>query len=365
MRDQQDVLRGKRLGLVTNATGRDRRGRSTIDVLAGESTWKLAALFSPEHGIRGDASAGESVDSGTDQQTGLPVHSLYGETTRPTATMLRDLDVLVHDIQDVGARVYTYTSTLLEVLRAGAEQRVPVVVLDRPNPIGGLEVEGTVLDPRFTSFVGAAPMAMRYGMTIGELGGYFNGELGLGADLTVVPLRGWQRSMWLDETGLPWVNPSPNLRSLAAAAVYSGTVLFEGTTLSEGRGTDRPFEWVGAPGLDGAQWASRLNAAGLPGVRFSAAARTPDASKHAGRECQGVLLHITDRARVQPMALGVTMLALCPARVDFNASMFDRLAGTDRVRLALQAGASAGEIVASWQPDLDRFREIRSRYLLY
>jgi uncharacterized protein YbbC (DUF1343 family)/CubicO group peptidase (beta-lactamase class C family) len=365
MRERKDTLRGRRIGLVTNTTGRDRQGRSTIDVLFGEPSWKLVALFSPEHGIRGDVAAGESVDAAVDSHTGLPIHSLYGETTRPTAAMLRGLDVLVYDIQDVGARVYTYTSTLLEALRGAAAHGIPVVVLDRPDPIGGEAVEGTVLDPRFTSFVGAAPIAMRYGMTIGELGRYFNAELHVDAELNVVPLQGWQRSMWLDDTALRWVNPSPNLRSLSAAAVYPGTVLFEGTTLSEGRGTDRPFEWIGAPGLDAAEWAARLTAAGVPGVRFSAAARTPDTSKHAGRECQGVLLEITDRARVQPMALGVTMLALCPVPVDFNATMFDRLAGTDRVRLALLAGTAPSEIAASWEPELERFREIRSRYLLY
>ena len=365
MREQRQLLRGRRVGLITNPTGRARGGGSTIDVLYGEPSWRLAALFSPEHGIRAEAAAGQSVDSATDPRTGLPIYSLYGDTTRPTPAMLRDLDVLVYDIQDDGARVYTYTSTLLEAMRASAEHGVQIVVLDRPNPIGGVEVEGTVLDPRFTSFVGAAPIAMRYGMTIGELGRYFNVELHVGADLQVVPLQGWQRSMWFDETGLTWVNPSPNLRSVSAAGVYPGTVLFEGTSLSEGRGTDRPFEWIGAPGLNAAEWASRLNSPGLPGARFSAAPRTPDSSKHAGRLCQGVQIELADRTRVQPMALGVTMLALCPAPVEFNASSFDRLAGTDQVRLNLQSGRSASDIVASWQPDLVRFTRTRAGYLLY
>ena len=365
MGSARDLLKGRRIGLVTNATGRDSQGRSTIDVLFGDSSWRLVALFSPEHGIRGDAAAGQTVDTATDPQTGLAINSLYGETTRPTTAMVRDLDVLVYDIQDVGARVYTYTSTLLEVMRAGAEHSVPIVVLDRPDPIGGVEVEGTVLDQRFTSFVGAAPIAMRYGMTIGELGRYFNAELRVGCDLQVVQLRGWQRSMWLDDTGLPWVNPSPNLRSLSAAAVYPGTVLFEGTSLSEGRGTDRPFEWIGAPDLDATEWAARLNSAAMPGVRFSAARRTPDSSKHAGRECQGVSIELTDRNRVQPMALGVTMLGLCPAPLGFSDATFDRLAGTDQVRLALRSGTPPRDIVASWQPALEKFREVRARYLLY
>jgi len=361
--DQSDLLRGKRIGLITNPTGRDRQGRSTIDVLSEERAWRLAALFSPEHGIRGDADAGASIDSGVDPRTGVPVHSLYGQTTRPTADMLRGVDVLVYDMQDVGARVYTYTATLLEAMRASAEHGVPIVVLDRPNPIGGAAVEGTVLDSRFTSFIGPAPIAMRYGMTIGELGRYYNGELSVGADLTVVPLQNWRREQWFDQTGLAWVNPSPNLQSLAAATVYPGTVLFEGTDLSEGRGTNRPFEWLGAPGLDADAWASRLNAAGLPGVRFSAASRTPNASKHAGAACQGVLIEVTDRTRVQPMAMAVTMLATVARQ--FEASMFDRLAGTDHLRLALQAGTPPAEIVASWQPDLDAFRARRAKYLLY
>ncbi len=365
LQQQQHLLRGKRLGLVTNATGRDSQGRSTIDVLFAEKSWTLAALFSPEHGIRGDAAAGESVDAATDQKTGLPIYSLYGQTTRPTAAMLRSVDVLVYDIQDVGARVYTYTSTLLEVMRAGAEHGVPVVVLDRPNPITGDAVEGTVLDPKFTSFVGAAPIAMRYGMTIGELGRYFNGELQIGTQLEVVPLQGWQRRMWFDQTGLEWVNPSPNIRSLSAATVYPGTVLFEGTTLSEGRGTDRPFEWIGAPGLDASTWANRLNTAGVPGVSFSAAQRTPDSSKHARELCQGVLVDVKDRDALQSMALGVTMLSLLPRSPDFDAATFDRLAGTDRLRLALEAGTSAAEIIASWQSDIGRFKSTRDKYLLY
>jgi uncharacterized protein YbbC (DUF1343 family) len=360
IRERTELLASKRVGLVTNATGRDASGRSTIDVLFESKAWQLAALFSPEHGIRGDVAAGAGVDSTTDARTGLPIHSLYGQTTRPTPAMLRGLDVLVYDIQDVGARVYTYISTLLEVLKAG----LPVVVLDRPNPIGGVAVEGTVLDMRFTSFVGAAPIAMRYGMTIGELGRWFNGELQLGVDLTVVPLRNWSREMWFDQTGLEWVNPSPNLRSLAAATLYPGTVLFEGTTLSEGRGTDRPFEWIGAPWIDGPAWAGRLNnAAAVPGVRFSAAERTPDTSKHAGRACQGVLIEIVDRAQLRPMDMALTLLSTVER--DFAAQTFDGLAGTDTVRLALSAHRPPGDISAAWEPDLARFRASRARYMLY
>jgi uncharacterized protein YbbC (DUF1343 family) len=309
------------------------------------------------------------VQSATDRQTGLPVYSLYGETTRPTPAMLRGLDTLVYDIQDVGARVYTYIATLLEVMRAGAEHGKAVVVLDRPNPIGGDQVEGNVLDPRFTSFVGPAPIAMRYGLTVGELGRWFNGELNIGCDFTVIRLHGWRRDAWFDQTGLQWVAPSPNLRSLAAATLYPGTVLFEGTNLSEGRGTDRPFEWLGAPWLDAQAWAEQLTRAASPGVKLVAQRRTPDSSKHAGQACDGVLIETVDRQQVRPMQLGVTMLAvlreLAPQRLQFTASHFDRLAGTDQVRLALDAGRSGDAIAANWKPALDEFTTSCSKYIMY
>jgi uncharacterized protein YbbC (DUF1343 family) len=255
------------------------------------------------------------------------------------------------------------------VLRAGAAHGLPVVVLDRPNPLGGLAVEGNVLDPSFASFVGPAPIAMRYGLTIGELGRLFNAELGIGADLAVVQLRDWSRGAWYDDTGLPWVNPSPNLRSLAAATLYPGTVLFEGTNLSEGRGTDRPFEWVGAPWVDAATWADRLNGAAPAGVRFHAQYKTPTTSKHAGRPCRGVRVEIVDRAAVRPMQLGVAMLitlrTLHSRELRFSAAQFDALAGTDEIRLALESARPASEIFESWQPPLQQFQEIRKGHLIY
>jgi uncharacterized protein YbbC (DUF1343 family) len=367
---RRDLLAGRRLGLVTNATGRTRDGQSTIDALAAESSWQLAALFSPEHGIRGQSEAGQAVDSSVDSKTGLPIHSLYGNTTRPTDAMLNGLDTLVYDIQDVGARTYTYISTLLRVIEAAAARQLPIVILDRPNPIGGAQVEGNVLDARFASFVGPAPIAMRYGMTIGELGQLFNVELGVGADLSVVAMQGWDRAMWFDRTGLEWVNPSPNLRSLNAATLYPGMVLFEGTNLSEGRGTERPFEWIGAPWIDAAAWADELNGRGLPGVRFVAAERTPDASKHAGQVCQGVAIEIVDRDSVRPMALAVSMLvsvrALFGGALQFAPATFDGLAGTDSVRQAIEiVSSTASEIVAGWEVELDHFKSQRQRYLLY
>ena len=369
MRDRLDLLRGRRLGLVTNATGRSRDGRSTIDVLQAESSWRLVSLFSPEHGIRGEAEAGQSVGSSVDQRTGLPIYSLYGETTRPTDAMLTGVDTLVYDIQDVGARTYTYISTLLEVMHAAAQHQLPLVVLDRPNPIGGDQVEGNVLDPRFVSFVGPAPIAMRYGLTIGELGHLFNGELGVGAELTVVQLQGWQRSMWFDQTELSWVNPSPNLRSLPAAALYPGIVLVEGTNLSEGRGTERPFEWIGAPWLDGQALADALNGAALAGVRFRPSDQTPDSSKFAGQACRGVIIEVVDRFQVRSMELGLRLLAAARAvaggRVQLMANTFDRLAGTDQVRKAIEAARPVEDIVAAWQPELVHFRSVREKYLLY
>jgi uncharacterized protein YbbC (DUF1343 family) len=370
LQQHREVLAGKRLGLVTNATGMTRDGQSTIDALYAASDWKLVALFSPEHGIRGQAAAGQAVDESIDERTGLPIHSLYGQTTRLTQSMLQGLDTLVYDIQDVGARTYTYTSTLLGVMQSAAAHNVSVVVLDRPDPIGGDQVEGNVLDPKFASFVGPAPIAMRYGMTIGELAQLFNGELGVSADLTVVQIDKWRRPLWFDQTGLEWIDPSPNIRSLSAAALYPGMVLFEGTNLSEGRGTDRPFEWIGAPWMDSTAWADALNgAAATAGVRFEPADRTPDSSKFAGQSCHGVAISIVDRTRLAPMALGVTMLAAAHAvagdKLQFMATTFDGLAGTDQVRKAIQAGRTPEEIVGGWQADLRRFTATRERYLLY
>lgn len=367
LRDGLTALQGKRVGLVTNTTGRTRSGQSTIDALNADQRWSLTALFSPEHGIRGDAAPGQSIDSSHDAASGLPIFSLYGNTTRPTTAMLRELDVLVYDIQDVGARTYTYIATLLAVMRAAAEHAVPLVVLDRPDPIGGGHVDGNVLDPHFASFVGPASIAMRYGMTIGELGQWFNAELGVGADLSVVRMDGWQRGMWFDQTGLEWVNPSPNIRSLSAAALYPGTVLFEGTNLSEGRGTSTPFEWIGAPWVDAGVWADALNALSLEGVQFAPRDETPDASaaKYPGELCHGVAVTVVDREKLRPMDVAVSMLgALHPGAVNFGPS-FDTLAGTDAVRAALLAGQAGSDIVAAWQTDLDTFTRSRERYLLY
>ena len=365
---RKEVLSGRSVGLVTNATGRTRAGESSIDALNRHAEWQLKALFSPEHGIRGEAAAGESIGSATDPTTGLPIYSLYGSTTRPTESMLQGIDTLAYDIQDVGARTYTYISTLLEVMKVAAAKQIKVVVLDRPDPIGGDAVDGDVLDARFTSFVGPAPIAMRYGMTVGELAQFFNAELNVGADLSVIAMKRWQRTVWFDQTGLEWVNPSPNLRSLSAAALYPGMVLFEGTNLSEGRGTERPFEWIGAPWIDAEAWAAAISADNAQGVRFTPAEETPDSSKFAGHRCHGLSIEITDRQQLKPMELGVAMIVAARAvssRLTFNDATFDGLAGTDQVRRAIEAGTTPKQITTTWNSQLQAFNEQRQRYLMY
>lgn len=362
-------LHGLRVGLITNHTGVDAAGRSTIDRLHESDRIELVALFSPEHGIRGVVEHGEVVASETDERTGLPIHSLYGETRKPTAEMLEGVDALVFDIQDVGARQYTYVSTMSLAMEAAAEHGIPMVVLDRPNPIGGEIVEGGILEPGFESFVGRYPIASRHGMTVGELARLFNAEHGIGADLTVIPAAGWERHEYFDETGLPWINPSPNIRGLDAAIHYAGTVLIEGTTLSEGRGTDLPFEQIGAPWLDGDALAREMNGMDLPGVRFEPVrfSISDDVWKLPGQTVSGVRLFITDRDAYRPVR---TTLLLIDAARRQNPDEFgwtatiNRLSGTDRVRSAIEAG-TLHDLLAEWDADAERFREIRRPYLIY
>lgn len=364
------VLAGKRIGLITNQTGVGRDGRPTIDIVAGVPGMELAALFSPEHGIRGVAAEGERVISGRDERTGLPIHSLYGETRKPTPEMLRGIQALVFDIQDVGARPYTYVSTMALGMQAAKEAGIPFVVLDRPNPIGGTAVEGGVLDPAFATFVGMYPIPARHGMTVGELARLFNAEFGIGADLTVVPARGWRRDAWFDRTGLPWVNPSPNIRSLAAAAHYPGTVFLEGTNLSEGRGTGRPFEQTGAPWLRAAEVADSMNALRLPGVRFEAVevAVQPSAAKYPGQTLPGIRWILTDREVYRPVEAALLLIALVrrlhPREFEWRVAHFDRLAGTDRLRHAIERGTLPA-LLREWQAEARAFDAKRRPYLLY
>lgn len=366
--DPPESLLGKRIGLITNHTGIDREGVSGIDRLVA-SPLKIVALFTPEHGLRGTAAPGEQVASGTDSRTGLPVHSLYGDTRKPTAGMLADVDVLVFDIQDVGARQYTYISTMALGMQAAAEKGIPFVVLDRPNPIGGEIVEGGLLDPGFASFVGMYPIPSRHGMTVGELARLFNARFEIGADLAVVRMEGWTRATWFDETGLPWVNPSPNIRRLEGAAHYPGTVYLEGTNLSEGRGTDLPFEQTGAPWLDAASVAEAMNALGLSGVRFEAVRIQVDstAGKYPGESLPGVRLVMTDRATYRPIETVLRLIDLIrrthPEEFKWGPSM-DRLAGTDQLRGAIDAG-KLDELLARWRVEAENFAREREPFLLY
>jgi uncharacterized protein YbbC (DUF1343 family) len=362
-------LAGRRVGLITNHTGTDGQGRSTIDLLAEAPGIELVALFSPEHGIRGTAADGERIASETDPRTGLPIHSLYGETRKPTPEMMEGIEALAFDIQDVGARPYTYASTMALGMEAAAERGIPFVVLDRPNPIGGEIVEGGVLDPAFASFVGMYPIAARHGMTVGELALMYNDAHGIGSDLTVIPAEGWRRGLWFDGSGLPWRPPSPNLPRFEALLHYPGTVFFEGTNLSEGRGTDHPFEQTGAPWLDAEAVASEMNGLGLPGVRFEAVrfAVREDARKYPGETLPGVRLVAADREAYRPVAAALLLIDAIrrrhPEAFAWSGSM-DRLAGTDRLREAVEAGTLAA-LLAEWDRQGEAFRAERAPYLLY
>jgi uncharacterized protein YbbC (DUF1343 family) len=364
-REQFARLAGRKIGLVTNHTGRDAEGRSVIDLLHKAPGVQLVVLFSPEHGIRG--AVDEKVADGKDAATGLPVYSLYGPRTRPTAEMLRGIDTLVYDIQDAGCRFYTYISTLGYLLETAREHGLKVVVVDRPNPVGGLVVEGPVLDAGKESFVGYHRLPIRHGLTVGELARLFNAERQLGCDLEVVRLEGWRRSDLFDATGLAWVNPSPNLRNLTAALLYPGVGLLETTNVSVGRGTDRPFEWIGAPWLDGRKLAEALAAEGLPGVRFVPAALTPASSIFQGKLCGGVQILVDDWRRFQPLRTGLvlacTLRRLYPDT--WQIERYDRLLGHKATLEALKRGAGVAELEKGWQAELRAFQERRRAHLLY
>ncbi len=359
-------LRGKRVGLVTNHTGIARDGATTIDVLFGAKDVKLVALFSPEHGIRGTVD--DKIASSTDEKTGLPIHSLYGETRRPTPAMLEGLEVLVVDLQDIGARFYTYTTTMAYVLEEAAKRRLPVIVLDRPNPINGFQIEGPALDKAQLGFTGYhAPMPIRHGLTIGELARLFNGENKIGADVTVIAAKNWQRDAWFDETALPWINPSPNMRNLIQATLYPGIGAIETTNISVGRGTDTPFEQLGAPWIDATMLAEALNGRRIPGVRFYPIRFTPAASKYAGQECQGVFLIVTDRTALRPVRLGVEIAAMLHKLygATFELDAAERLFGSREGIARIRAGEDPAAIAASWGAAEARWRLLRAQYLLY
>src|SRR5256714_1007550 len=364
-RDGFKELQGMRVGLITNHTGRDRAGRQTIDVLREAPGVKLAALFSPEHGIRGQAD--EKVSDTVDEKTRLPIYSLYGETRRPKPEQLKDLDALVFDIQDVGARFYTYMSTMGYAMEEAAKARLPFFVLDRPNPINGVDVEGPVADAERLSFTAYHTIPVRHGMTAGELAQLFNEQRKIGCDLRVVKMENWRRGMWLDATGQTWVNPSPNMRSLTEATFYPGVGLLETTNLSVGRGTDTPFELIGAPWLDGRKLAAYLNGRGLAGVRFVPVRFTPRASAFKDKECGGVNIVVTDRARFRPVRAGVE-IAVALRRLypqDWKVEDLSRLLVNADTLERIKRADDAEEIARSWQPRLDEFRRARSQALLY
>jgi uncharacterized protein YbbC (DUF1343 family) len=375
-------LRGKRVGLVCNPTAVTRRLEHAADLLHAAPGVELALLLGPEHGVRGDAQYMAAVaGERRDPRTGVPVESLYGATAaslRPAPDRLRGLDALVFDIQDVGTRYYTYQATMMLCMEAAAEARVAFVVLDRPNPLGGVAVEGPRLRPGFESFCGLHDLAVRHGLTVGELAGLFREERRIGVDLAVVGCQGWRRAARYRETGLPWVFPSPNMPTPEAALVYPGMCLLEGTNLSEGRGTTRPFELFGAPWLDGHRLAADLGRERLAGVAFRPASFVPTWDKHAGVRCHGVELHVVDPVRFRPFRAGLACVlharAQAPARFgwrtepyEFVADVpaFDLLCGSDRERRAIEAGATLAELVRPFPEEERAFARRRRPFLLY
>jgi uncharacterized protein YbbC (DUF1343 family) len=368
--DVPDALRGKRIGLITNHSAISRDGRQAIDLIAGHPDVKLTALFAPEHGIRGTVAAGDRIEDERDSKTGLPIYSLYKTEDRgPADSMLANVDALVYDLQEVGGRTWTYVSTMALSMQAAKRKGIPFVVLDRPNPIGGEIVEGAPLDPQFKSFVGMYPIPARHGMTVGELATLFNTRFGIGANLTVIQAANWKRSQWFEDTGLRWVNPSPNLRSPNALKNYPGTVYFEGTNLTEGRGTERPFEQIGAPWLNAAEVARVMNARALPGIRFEAItmAVEPTAAKHKGLTIPGIRFQITDRATYRPVRTALLVIDEIRRQhmADFRwTATIDRLTGTNRVKQAIEAGTLAN-ILAEWDREAAAFREGTRSLMLY
>ena len=364
-------LKGSRVGVVCNHASIDRGFSHVID--------RVNTCEGVTHGFRSDVQDNMvETPHGDDPRRRVPIYSLYSETREPTAEMLRGIDALVIDLQDIGARIYTYIYTMANCLRAAAKHGVTVLVCDRPNPIGGIEVEGATLRRGWESFVGLFPIPMRHGMTIGELAKLFNDAFGIGASLDVVKMEGWTRDMYADATGQPWVMPSPNMPTLDTAIVYPGTVLFEGTMLSEGRGTTRPFELVGAPWIDAEQFAAAMNGAGLDGVYFRPAGFEPTFQKHAKQPCGGCQLHVTDRAVFKPVIAGVALIDMFrrfdpsrfawrppPYEYEHDKMPIDILAGSDVLRKQIESGAPIRDIAASWADDEAAFRRLRAPYLLY
>ncbi len=374
-----DLIEGKRVGLITNHSALLSNGKHLADALFENPNVKLTALFGPEHGVRGDAPDGGTITDTIDAKTGVPVFSLYGKFNKPTDEMLRNVDVLLFDIQDVGSRYYTFISTMFLCMEAAAEHNIPFIVLDRPNPINGYSIEGPIRVDSLKSFVGWAPIPIRHGMTIGELAVMANLSGWLEhhkkTRLTVVEMEHWEREMWYDQTKLKWIKPSPNMSDVATATVYPGTCLVEGTNVSEGRGTEKPFEYIGAPWIDGKILAKELNKLYLSGVTFESIEFTPkdipnvaSNPKYKDEQCHGIFVHVTDRKRFESVKTGLTIIAaihhLYPDSFQFKKG-FDRLMGTPVPRTMLMDGKSVDEIINLWKDQLDEFKKIRKKALLY
>lgn len=377
--EQLQILKNKRLGLICNQSSVNRRYQHAADLFYEHSEIDLVALFGPQHGIRGDVQDNMvETAHATDKYTKLPIFSLYSETREPTEEMLKNVDALVFDLQDVGCRVYTFIYTMANAMRACARYGKEFIVLDRPNPIGGSNVEGNVLEKGNESFVGLYPIPMRHGMTVGELAELFNKEYQLNCDLKVIKIQDWGRELYLDETDAPWVIPSPNMPNVETAVVFPGTVYFEGTRISEGRGTTKPFELVGAPYIDAKQYCERLTSLELPGVIFRETNFLPTFQKHQNSVCGGVFLHVIDRKQFKPVITGIAMVKTAfelykdefewkspPYEYVFDRNPFDVIAGTTETREQIESGTSLIDIELSWQGSVKAFDEVRRKHLLY
>ncbi|UCE42795.1 MAG: DUF1343 domain-containing protein [Candidatus Aminicenantes bacterium] len=390
-----DIVKNKKVGLITNPTGTDSQLNSLIDLFHKNPDIDLVALYGPEHGVYGDAQSGEYVPFHTDEKYGLPVFSLYGQSMRSVSegpqdmdasmrsfdtvadgkfledSMIESVDVLVFDIQDIGTRIYTYVTTMAYCMQVCANKGIEFVVLDRPNPINGVNMEGPVLEyPEFSSFVGLYPIPVRHGMTTGELAHFFNDRfLPEKVNLNVIPMKGWTRSMWYDHTGLPWIFPSPNIPTLQTAIVYPGQVFLEGTNISEGRGTTKPFEQFGAPWINGHELIQRLNNLALLGVKFRETWFLPNSSKFRGELCNGIQMHVFDRESFQPFQATLhiikTVREMCPRQFQFHAHYFDKIIGSSVIRQAIEKETEICEIVSTYSPKVEEFAKLRGEYLLY
>ncbi|GIU81142.1 MAG: DUF1343 domain-containing protein [Acidobacteria bacterium] len=375
--EKKSLLKGKRIGLICNQASVNHKYNFAADLLLEDKDLKLKAIFGPQHGFNTDVQD-NMIETPHSTYRGIAAFSLYSETRKPTAEMLKDIDTLLFDLQDVGCRVYTYIYTMANSMLACAENNKEFIVLDRPNPIGGIEIEGNLVESGYESFVGMFPIPMRHGMTVGELALMFNQEFNINCSLQVLEMQGWKRNYFYDETDAPWVMPSPNMPTVDTAVVFPGTVFFEGTQVSEGRGTTRPFEMIGAPYIDARKLAEEMNALQLPGVIFRPVNFIPTFQKHSGKSCGGVFLHVTNRREFKPVLTGIALLKTIhdlypldfrwkepPYEYVFDKNPFDVIAGTNKLRVQIESGCSLQEIVQSWKEDEETFAKKRQRYLLY